>query len=312
MDNIDFIQTLQHLSCCAFMKDKAGHYLFMNDVARETFSIDNHSILGQSDEQLFANSHTDYPSDQDNKALQGEGVTKVQMKRLKDGSVKHFQSIRTPIFSKSGDIVGLIGLDVDISETIKKCQNLQELALHDAVTGLYNRRFLDAQLSAEIALHEKKQQPLSLIMLDIDNFKAINDDYGHEVGDHALVLVSTLIKQSLRHEDICCRFGGDEFSILLPLTPQWRAFLLAERIRKRVALHQFTAKNGVHFTVTISLGVGSLAPGMQADALKRSADQALLMAKKMHKNNCLVNCNQKDKITCCYQERALSMSTSSN
>ncbi|TEW48975.1 sensor domain-containing diguanylate cyclase [Psychromonas algicola] len=302
LEELDFIKTFQHLNCCAFMKDKNGHYTFANDAACKAFSVEREAIIGRSDSDLFVVLPDQHNVKKEIKALQGKLVSRVEKKQMKDGEIKHYQSVRSPMYSKNGEVVGLIGIEIDISDTIDKCNSLQELALRDAVTGLYNRRFLEAQLTAEVSLHHRKKQPLSLIMLDIDDFKTINDQYGHEIGDDALVIVSQLIQQALRSEDICCRFGGDEFSILLPFTEQPRAFLLAERIRELVSQHLFTANNGGRFTVSISLGVGCLSENMQSEDLKRSADQALLMAKKQHKNNCLVSCNLKGKIVSCYQE----------
>jgi len=290
------------------MKDKNGLYTFVNDATCKAFSVKRESIIGRTDNDLFDVLPNQHSLKKEIKALQGKVVSRVEKKQMKDGEIKHYQSVRSPMYTKNGEVVGLIGLEIDISDTIDKCNSLQELALRDAVTGLYNRRFLEAQLTAEASLHHRKNQPLSLIMLDIDDFKVINDQYGHEIGDDALVIVSQLIQQTLRSEDICCRFGGDEFSILLPFTEQPRAFLLAERIRKRVSQHFFTANDGEDFTVSISLGVGCLSESMQSDDLKRSADQALLTAKKQHKNNCLVNCNLKEKIVSCYQECSPSLS----
>jgi len=290
------------------MKDKNGHYTFANDATCKAFSVEREAIIGRTDSDLFDEVSDLHNLKKEIKALQGKLVSRVEKKQMKDGEIKHYQSVRSPMYSKTGEVVGLIGIEIDISDTIDKCNSLQELALRDAVTGLYNRRFLEAQLTAEVSLHHRKKQPLSLIMLDIDDFKTINDQYGHEIGDDALVIVSQLIQQALRDEDICCRFGGDEFSILLPFTNQPSAFLLAERIRELVSLHQFIANDGTRFSVSISLGVGCLSEKMQTNELKRSADQALLVAKKQHKNNCLVNCNIKGKIVSCYQECSPSLS----
>jgi len=292
------------------MKDKNGHYTFANDATCKAFSIEREAIIGRSDRDLFDEVTDLHNVKKEIKALQGKLVSRVEKKQMKDGKIKHYQSVRSPMYSKAGEVVGLIGIEIDISDTIDKCNSLQELALRDALTGLYNRRFLEAQLTAEVSLHRRKKQPLSLIMLDIDDFKTINDQYGHEIGDDALVIVSQLIQQALRDEDICCRFGGDEFSILLPFTNQCSAFLLAERIRKLVSLHQFIANDGTRFSVSISLGVGYLSEKMHTNDLKRSADQALLTAKKQHKNNCLVSCNLKGEIVSCYQECSPSLSDS--
>ncbi|GLS92112.1 diguanylate cyclase [Psychromonas marina] len=296
---IDFLETLSHIGSCVFIKDVQGYYTFINDAVCEVFGLTRHAIIGKTDEAFFDLTLSKGIRQNDLLVLQGQAITEVEKNVFKDGSVKYYQSIKSPVFATNGEIVGLIGMSIDISYSMQKQDEFEYSALHDVVTGLYNRRFLETRLPSEVSLHQRKKQPLSFIMIDIDNFKHINDQYGHEVGDRALATVSALIKKILRKEDICCRFGGDEFSILLPFTPQKEAFLLAEKIRKLVNQSALLNDKNKAPQLTISLGVACLCPNMQAESLKKYADDALLSAKKQNKNTTLVNCNYKSSITSC-------------
>jgi diguanylate cyclase (GGDEF)-like protein len=299
----DLIKTFQHLNCCAFIKDKKGYYTFINDAACVAFNKPREDIIGQCDDDFLDPSISLEIKKNDLIALQGNPVTRIETYFINDGDSKHYQTIKSAMYDKHGEIIGLVGLAIDIDDTIRKHDKLEYIAMHDAVTDLYNRRFLDSQLNAQVAWHTKRNKPLSLIMLDIDNFKTINDYHGHEIGDTTLIKVSKLIKQSVREDDVCCRYGGDEFMILLPLTKQGPAFLLAERIRQLVFTYPFTGKDNIPFNVSVSLGIGGLSAGIDDKSLKRHADQALFCAKKHNKNSCLVHCANKGKIVSCDKEK---------
>lgn len=299
LTNVDFIKTLHHVSSCVFMKDLQGYYTFINDAVCEVFGLTRQAIIGKSDESFFNLKLSTSIRKNDLLVLKGQAITEIEKNVFKDGSIKYYQSIKSPVYATNGQIIGLIGMSIDISYSIQKQKEIEYSALHDIMTDLYNRRFLETRLPSEISIHQRKKQPLSFIMIDIDNFKSINDQYGHDIGDHALATVSKVIKETAREEDICCRFGGDEFAILLPFTTQKDAFLLAERIRKSVVQHtSFNhEKNALH--LTISLGIACLCANMPQKTLKKHADDALMMAKKNHKNKTLANCNYKSNIQFC-------------
>jgi diguanylate cyclase (GGDEF)-like protein len=165
---------------------------------------------------------------------------------------------------------------------------LQRLALMDGLTGIANRRCFNDRLGVEWARSLRTQTPLSLILADIDHFKPYNDFYGHPAGDSCLVQVAqALERESLRPSDLAARFGGEEFTLLLPETDLAGALLVAERIqahiRKLAIRHENSA---VAPLVTLSLGVASLvaAPGMSAEQLIQEADERLYEAKQRGRN----------------------------
>lgn len=156
-------------------------------------------------------------------------------------------------------------------------------ALHDELTGLGNRAAYDKSLQREIELAQRQNTPLSLIILDIDNFKHINDNYGHSSGDQALRALSSTITQSMRRSDMAFRFGGEEFVLVLSNTDVSAAGIVAERLRLAVAENHCT-DNAKTFRFTISVGVAELEADEQAYHLFERADMALYQAKQTGRN----------------------------
>lgn len=132
---------------------------------------------------------------------------------------------------------------------------LKEQVRTDALTGLYNFRFFSDTLPLEMERARRSFQPLSLIILDIDHFKQFNDRWGHELGNHALVHVSQLIAQTIRKLDYACRFGGEEFVIILPNTDLRQAVNVAERLREALAFTPLPNEGAESIPITASLGV---------------------------------------------------------
>lgn len=155
------------------------------------------------------------------------------------------------------------------------------MAVTDGLTGLYNHRFIFERLEEEIAKVARYGRPLSIIMLDIDNFKQVNDTFGHRAGDEVILSVAHAIMASLRKTDVAGRYGGEEFLVLLPETDLKAAHIVAEKIRNTVALLQFETKD---LAVTISAGVAEAEKGESFEALINRADAKLYTAKRNGKN----------------------------
>jgi diguanylate cyclase (GGDEF)-like protein len=164
-------------------------------------------------------------------------------------------------------------------------ERLRKLSDTDSLTGLYNRRFLMENLERELLLAQRKMTGLSLVIMDIDHFKSINDTYGHLNGDLVLVGVAEVIQSELRSNDIVARYGGEEFVLALPGTPYDMAVTVAERLREAVQAMSFTPPMD-DLSVTVSLGVASF-PFHRVDGiddLLRDADDALYLAKQKGRN----------------------------
>ena len=164
-------------------------------------------------------------------------------------------------------------------ELLRKDAELERLAITDPLTGLYNRRFFQSRLGMEIERAKRYGRVLSLVMLDVDNFKEINDQRGHQFGDHVLAKVGKILTGNVRASDIVCRYGGEEFAVLLPETPLEQASLAAEKLR--MCLKERFQEGRDPVALTVSLGVAICpSPGVaDENDLVRRADAALYEAK---------------------------------
>jgi diguanylate cyclase (GGDEF)-like protein len=172
-----------------------------------------------------------------------------------------------------------------------RTNDLAHLATVDALTGLFNRRYFETRLEQELQRQRRQQDDLSLLLLDLDNFKELNDTQGHLVGDMALKEVAEILRRAVRIFDVCARYGGEEFVILMPGAGASTALRIAERIRRQVEQHFATGlRSGVPVPLTVSIGVSTASPDVTRDVLVAKADSALLRAKRTGKNQ--VNLHQ--------------------
>lgn len=186
------------------------------------------------------------------------------------------------------DVPAVSAFANQISIAIEKTelfQRVQEMAMTDGLTGLYNYRRFHELLAMEVKRARRYKRPVTLVMMDIDHFKVVNDTYGHQSGDEVLKLLAGVLRASVRETDFVARYGGEEFVILLPETPGEAACGMAERIRKTVDGYEFMVQ-GHGVTLTLSLGVAWCLPkeGVTAPEMVRRADQALYQAKRQGRN----------------------------
>jgi diguanylate cyclase (GGDEF)-like protein len=174
---------------------------------------------------------------------------------------------------------------VNLTDLIIAKKELEELAVRDPLTGLANRRLLIEQFQREAIRQRRSGNPLSLLLLDLDHFKSVNDRYGHLAGDTCLKRISTVIESRLRRVDIVARFGGEEFIVLLPDTDEPGAIIAAENLCKAVAATEIVLPEAV-VRLTVSIGVATAKAGetRDFDPLMGIADKAMYMAKKLGRN----------------------------
>jgi diguanylate cyclase (GGDEF)-like protein len=170
---------------------------------------------------------------------------------------------------------------------MRATRRLYESAMHDPLTGVYNRRYLDDHLQAEFAFAARHGTSLSLLLIDADHFKRVNDTWGHAAGDTALRALAEHLRRSVRHEDMIARFGGEEFAVLAREITVEGARAVAERIRHLVELNPVRLEDGQNIPITVSVGVVTMSGQRHfgtADALLEAADEALYRAKEAGRN----------------------------
>jgi two-component system, cell cycle response regulator len=161
---------------------------------------------------------------------------------------------------------------------------LARMALCDGLTGVFNRAYFDATIEKEAARSLRSEKPLSLLLVDLDHFKKINDTLGHQAGDRVLAEVASVLREQSRLSDTVCRYGGEEFAIILPETPRSHARLVAERIRHRIS----RLAGEVPVTVSIGINCAEKAEELNPQSLFAGADAALYAAKRNGRNRCEV------------------------
>ncbi len=161
-----------------------------------------------------------------------------------------------------------------------------EMAITDALTGLHNRRYMETHLATLTEQAASRGKPMSVLILDIDFFKSVNDTYGHDAGDDVLREFAVRLRKSIRNIDLACRFGGEEFVVVMPETDMGVATTVAERLRRRIATEPFAIQQEMRLLdVTISIGIAGLAGAADnAAAMLKRADQALYRAKRDGRN----------------------------
>lgn len=160
-----------------------------------------------------------------------------------------------------------------------------ERAITDELTGLYNRHYMKSHLATLMAKSQESRKPMSFLIVDVDYFKSVNDTYGHDVGDEVLKEFATRLASNIRGVDLACRYGGEEFVVVMPDTDLSFAYMVAERLRQEVADQAFQSSTGSEINLTISIGL-AVSEGNEDDSaqLLRRADQALYRAKRDGRN----------------------------
>lgn len=250
-----------------------GRVSELNESAKKLFACSQEEVIGKPITSLIPVSREDL-----------EEILRGEAKRLE---IECRRANGTPLeveISLSKAKIGgkdlLFAFIRDITERKREIKKLLFISIVDPLTGAYNRRYFRKRLEEEIERAKRTEGTFSLIMFDLDNFKEINDKYGHEVGDITIRKVSRVVRERIRKTDIFARWGGEEFFILLPNTDLNGAVKLAEELRDRI--NQIEIPGGER--VTASFGVTSYRPGDTAKDLRTRADSLLYKSKASGKN----------------------------
>ncbi|HTQ02387.1 MAG TPA: diguanylate cyclase [Polyangiaceae bacterium] len=241
-------------------------------------------LFGMTQQELEGRKAVDYYVDRSERdriveRVLEEGYVDGETVRMRRQSGQEFWALVSARAIEFDGAPALLAGVTDVSEQKALEARLRELAMHDELTGLYNRRHFVELAEAEVARARRTGMPLSLAMLDIDHFKAVNDVFGHPVGDAALRVLARCMRETLRTSDVPARLGGEEFVVLLMDTGLEGAVAVTERLRERVGRAEVPAGRERVARFTVSGGVAELAPGERLDGLLARADEALYRAK---------------------------------
>lgn len=262
--------------------DHEGRISFANRGAHRLLGFSDNEILGASVDDLFVGGHEE-----------------VRYIRRVLGEDRPLQNYETELKHKGGRVIPVsmsislvkggeekhpetLAICKDITEQKRLERELKEMTIRDSLTGLYNQRYFYDRLEAEIERAKRQQRPLSLLLVDIDNFKTYNDAHGHLEGDRVLQTVGQVITECTReHVDFGFRYGGDEFTVILPEAPETQAFQIAERIRETFEAKRFDM-------LTLSIGLMAYRPGHPLRKFIQFTDSMMYDAKRAGGNRVYV------------------------
>lgn len=262
-----------------------GHYTYVNPAFCMLYGTTSQALLGRH--------YTDDVVEEDkamvqqffNKLFTPPYTVSFTHRENTAYGVRRLEWTGKGLTNSEGKLVEFVGIARNVTDRLDLIDNLAQQANHDDLTGLANRRFLMRQARLELTRAVRYQYPLSLLMLDIDHFKEVNDQYGHLSGDMVLKQLGSEMSLFLREHDLIGRIGGEEFAVLLPETNLDEAAVIAERLRKQVATLTFSVLHQSPIPLTISIGVAS---SMEVDhALEKLwhiADMRLYQAKSSGRN----------------------------
>ncbi len=280
-----FQSILNYAGAVIGAKDLDGRYIYVNEEYSRLFHIDEDNFIGNTDYDLFPHKIAKSFSEADKLVIAKKHVVTVEEKAPVDGELRDYLSVKFPIFNEQGVIFATGLVATDITDRKKDEQKIYKLANTDHLTQLCNRAHFNQRFDETIKLAIREKKKLALLMIDLDKFKPVNDEYGHQVGDEILQKTADILNQACRETDIVARIGGDEFSIVL-VYPDSRndIELVAQRIIDEIRKPILTAEHKIYIGASIGI---SIFPDddKDKDKLIYKADMALYKAKNNGRNN---------------------------
>jgi len=282
----------------SYIKDAAGRLLFYNRSFAKRFGVSEYAWLGRTDDQLWSRTASAPTRLHDLEIMAGGRMVEADEKiRGADGNMTTWKTYKFPCHDSAGNVL-LAGVAVDVTEEVARKaelehyqeemqaanEQLRRLSVTDELTGLRNRRAFEERLVLEFSMARRRKRELAILLLDVDYFKRINDQWGHGAGDIVLRRLSAILRTTVRLPDLVARYGGEEFVILLPESGVEAAVGLAKRLVERIASEAWD-----HEPVTVSIGVTALSDGLlNGFQIVAQADEALYAAKRAGKNRFVV------------------------
>ncbi len=283
---------VENASDIVFRTDNNGHFTFVNAAAIRITGYEEKEIIGKHYPTLI---HPDMRDEAikffGRQFVKGLQNTYSEYPIIKKDGREVWLGQNTQLIMEDGNVTGFQAVSRDITERKRLEKELRdseeryrELSIIDDLTQLYNSRYFYHQLKMEIDRLDRYEHPLTLLLLDLDNFKAFNDAYGHIEGDQVLLRLGQVIKRCLRKTDSAYRYGGEEFTIILPMTTRKEGTVTAERIRAEFKKENFSPVSDKHVYLTVSIGLAQYKKKEDMKAFVHRVDQLMYQGKKNGKD----------------------------
>ena len=285
----NFIYFFENSSDYIYIKDKEHRFLFLSNALEKITNHDSwQDVVGKTDFDIFPEELAKvYFEEQKMVIEEGKELIGIEEPYYdKNGKQCWVSTNKKPIYSSNGEIIGLIGISRDITKIKELEEELIKKASYDNLTGLLNREVFFQYSSQQLRLLKRNNQASAIIFIDLDQFKPVNDIYGHKAGDYVLVTIAKRLKSNLRDSDIICRFGGDEFVVFTLLdNVKTDTAIVAENILKIISTPILFNENENEIEIGCSIGISHYPKhGDIISTLVKNADKAMYKAKNLGKN----------------------------
>lgn len=272
---------IEQLDDIVYITDKFGNITYVNSAYCRYLGYTREEVLGKNPRLTKSGLHErEFYAELWNTILAGNVYRNTIVNRKKNGGLYYEKKTITPLKDDKNAVIGFVSTGKDVTEETMLNQEIERVAMMDKLTGIFNRHKFEELFALESERARRFNHPLSLIMIDIDHFKSVNDTYGHDVGDEVLKGLALVVQSCIRKIDIFARWGGEEFLVLSPGTDGKNAQDFAEKLRHEVAAATFPEVGHI----TISLGISTFVPEDSFIDLFKRADRGLYYAKEHGRN----------------------------
>ena len=274
-------KVVEQIDDTVIITDKSGKITYVNQSFCDHTGYTREEVLNRTPRILKSDHHDNkFYNELWQTIINGNVFRGTVINKKKNGDLFYENKTITPLRDDKDNILGFVSSGKDVTLEMMMQQEMEHIASTDKLTGVYNRHKFEELFVLEVERSRRFMLPLSLILIDIDDFKSINDTYGHDIGDQILKEIANVLQENIRKVDILSRWGGEEFLILTPNTGHANVQELAEKLRLTIENHHFSEVENI----TISLGISTLKEVDTFTELFKRADQGLYYAKEQGKN----------------------------